>query len=252
MKDHNTFSLERVIALSCSVTGSLRRPEHLSWDELGMPACSAVCPTSTARATVTASDGGTRRPVGSDDLESTQNLLDLTRGGDLAARDRLIARYLPALQAWAHGRVPRNLQGLTSTDDLVQETFVKAIHRMDRIEYLHEGGFFAYLRTVLRSKVVDMLRKKSTQLEGDSLPRHVATPGPSPFDEAVGREILEAYEAALEQLTEQQRAAVSLRVELGLTFKEVADAVGCPSANAARMLVSRGVVRLSEVMNDPR
>ena len=99
-------------------------------------------------------DDGVRKPDRSDDLDSTRTLLELTRAGDIAARDRLIARYLPALQAWAHGRVPRNLRRMTDTEDLVHEPSIKALERMDRIEYLHEGGFFAYLRTILRSKII--------------------------------------------------------------------------------------------------
>ena len=40
-----------------------------------------------------------------------------------------------------------------------------------------------------------------------------------------------------------------LRIELGFTHQEVADAIGAPSANAARMLVSRALVRLAELMD---
>ena len=49
-------------------------------------------------------------------------------------------------------------------------------------------------------------------------------------------------------LTEDQRQAVVLRVELGLSFQQVAEAMESPSADAARMLVARGLARLSERM----
>ena len=43
-----------------------------------------------------------------------------------------------------------------------------------------------------------------------------------------------------------QAALVIARVEMGLTYPELAAATGKPSAGAARMAVSRALLRLSE------
>jgi RNA polymerase sigma-70 factor (ECF subfamily) len=40
-----------------------------------------------------------------------------------------------------------------------------------------------------------------------------------------------------------------LRVEMGFTYPEIAQAIGAPSANAARMTVVRALARLAEAMN---
>ena len=53
-------------------------------------------------------------------------------------------------------------------------------------------------------------------------------------------------EAALASLTEDQQQAVVLRIEMGLSFQQVAEATESPSADAARMLVTRALARLSE------
>jgi len=47
-----------------------------------------------------------------------------------------------------------------------------------------------------------------------------------------------------------QRSAVVLRVELGLGYREIADAIGSPSDNAARMTVTRAIERMAEVMDE--
>ncbi len=49
-------------------------------------------------------------------------------------------------------------------------------------------------------------------------------------------------------LTEEQQQAVVLRVELGFSYQQVAEAMGSPSIDAARMLVARALARLSERM----
>ena len=64
----------------------------------------------------------------------------------------------------------------------------------------------------------------------------------------IGRETVERYEAALVELTEEQREAVILRIEFDFKHEQIAEAVGKPTANAARMLVSRALVRVAEIM----
>lgn len=72
---------------------------------------------------------------------------------------------------------------------------------------------------------------------------------PSLVEQAIGREAVEAYEAGLARLPENQQEVVILRIEFGFTYQEIAEAVGSPSANAARMTVSRALLRLAEVMD---
>jgi RNA polymerase sigma-70 factor (ECF subfamily) len=72
---------------------------------------------------------------------------------------------------------------------------------------------------------------------------------PSPLEAAIGQEALERYEAALERLKPADRHAIILRVELGCPIAEVADALDKPSLDAARMAVTRALVRLAAEMS---
>jgi RNA polymerase sigma-70 factor (ECF subfamily) len=82
------------------------------------------------------------------------------------------------------------------------------------------------------------------------LPEELADDAPSLVEKAIGTQALERYEALT--VCEAQQEAVILRVEMGLSYQEIADAIGSPSANVARMSVSRALVRLAEVMADYR
>ena len=83
------------------------------------------------------------------------------------------------------------------------------------------------------------------------LESHVPDEGTSPLEAAIGRETLEKYEAGLERLKPDERDADVGRVELGLSFAELATALGKPSPDAARMAVVRALVKLSREMNQP-
>lgn len=183
------------------------------------------------------------------DLESTAALLIQVQDGDPAARDRLIHRFLPALTRWARGRLPARARSLTDTDDLVQVTLLRALDKVKEFEPQRQGAFLAYLRRILMNQIRDEIRRTERRPGVDRLTDSMAQEAPSPLERAIGREQLEAYEAGLAQMSPDQQEAIVLRLELGFKHREVAEALGLPSANAARMAVARALVRLTEVMD---
>jgi len=183
-----------------------------------------------------------------DGLESTTKLLARIRDGDAWARDQLIARYLHTLKRWAHGRLPARARGLTDTDDLVQSTLIRALNRLGSFEPQHDGAFLAYLRKALLNQIRDEIRRADRRPEPEGASENIAGREPSPVEEAIGRDTLTSYEEALGQLSDREQQAVFLRVELGMEYQAVADALGIPTANAARMYVGRAIARLAERM----
>ena len=185
------------------------------------------------------------------DLSRTTVLLDRARGGDHGARDALLARFMPILTRWAHRRLPDRARSLADTDDLVQVTLVRALNHLHEFEPRREGAFLAYLRTILLNAVRDEIRRATRRPEHLPLMEHDAPTQASELERLIGRERLERYEAALAELSEGQREAVMLRLEFGYTHAEIAEALGRPSADAARMLVARGLVELTKAMDGP-
>ena len=150
------------------------------------------------------------------------------------------------LRAWAHGRLPLSARGLADTDDVVQITLVRALNRLEGFEYRHEGGFLGYLRQGVLNAIRQEIRRSRRRPTENVLDDSVEDQAASVVERAVGREILERYEAALMSLTTDQREAAMLRLEFGMSYPEIAEAMGKPSANAARMLVVRALVHLAE------
>jgi len=70
----------------------------------------------------------------------------------------------------------------------------------------------------------------------------------SPLDEAIGRDAVDRYEAALARLSPTDREAIHLRIELRHDFADIARALGKPSQVAARVAVSRALARLAREM----
>jgi RNA polymerase sigma-70 factor (ECF subfamily) len=183
-------------------------------------------------------------------VESTAVLFDRIRQGDEAARRRLFERFLPILRRWAHGRLPGSARGLADTDDLVQITLIRALNRLTEFEPRREGAFLSYLRQILLNSVREELRRASRKPSAAGVEESLPDPSPSVIEQAVGRETMVRYESALAALPGEHREAVILRIEFDYSYPEIAEALGRPSANAARMSVTRALVKLAEAMDD--
>ena len=180
---------------------------------------------------------------------TTQDLLDRAQGGDALARDALLRRYQGALTRWAHGRLPQHARDLSETADLVQLTLLRAISNLDGFDPRRPGAFTSWLRRIFQNLVLDELRRSKAR-GGQAQRVELDVEAPPQVVDAVGAESLASYQSALETLPQDLREAVVLSIEFGLNHEELAEAIGAPSANAARMRVTRALAQLASVLGD--
>lgn len=182
-------------------------------------------------------------------IETTADLLQRARLGDVDALNQLFARYLPSLRRWARGRLPSWTRDLRDTDDLVQETLVQTLKHIDAFQPRHEGALQAYLRQALVNRVRDEVRRVGRRGVGEEIEDEHIDTGASPLEQAIGTEALARYEQALARLRPDEREVIIARVELGQSYQQIAAGHGRASADAARMAVTRALVRLAEEMD---
>jgi RNA polymerase sigma factor (sigma-70 family) len=183
-------------------------------------------------------------------LDSTAVLVQRVREGDKDALERLIQRHLAPLRRYVSGRLPQWARDLADTDDLVQDTLLRTFSKMDAFDVRGAGALHAYLRQAVMNRLRDELRRKGrvpVLVDVDEL--DVAGPGEgSPLEEAIGAEAAARYVAALARLEPEEREAIIGRVEMDYSYAELADALGKPTADAARKATRRALFRLAEEM----
>lgn len=196
--------------------------------------------------------GPTRKPAGDAgiDAASTIELLALVKEQQSEeAVNVLFGRYLPRITRWARGRLPRYARNMLDTDDLVQDTVFQTLKRLQSFEVRHEGALQGYLRTAVVNRIRDEVRRASRHPGAQSLHEDGHIDGAaSPLEEAIGGQAVARYERAMEKLSEDERQAIVLRVELQLPYAQIAEEMRKPSPDAARMAVARALVRLAEEM----
>jgi RNA polymerase sigma factor (sigma-70 family) len=182
-------------------------------------------------------------------VTTTADLLQRARLGDAEALNDLFARYLPSLRRWARGRLPKWTRDLRDTDDVVQETLVQTLKHIGDFQPRHEGALQAYLRQALMNRVRDEVRRVHRHGVSAEIQDEHAAADASPLEEAIGREALTRYEQALARLRPEEREVIVARVEMGQSYQQIAAGHNKASADAARMAVTRALVRLAEEMD---
>lgn len=193
---------------------------------------------------------GAHHPVPDETPPSaTAILLTRARGGDVIAREELFQRFVPILRRWAHRRLPVGARDLNDTMDLVQITVLRALNRLEQFEARGEGAFLAYLRQILLNVVRDETRRATRHGVHETLDETLAAPDASVVERVIGAEQMERYQQGLELLAEEQRQAVLLRLEFNYSYEQIAEAIGRPSPDAARMMVVRAIAALAEIID---
>jgi RNA polymerase sigma-70 factor (ECF subfamily) len=182
--------------------------------------------------------------------EATIDLLARAKRGDRTALELLLERCIPALRRWAHARLPQSARSMCDTADMVQDTVISALRRLDVFEARHEGALQAYLRTAVMNRIRDMIRQRDRRPLQGELPEDLLDEATSPLEQLIGAQNVGFYEAALGRLRSSDREAIVGRIEMQYSYEELATVLNKPTANAARVAVARALKRLVDEMRN--
>jgi RNA polymerase sigma-70 factor (ECF subfamily) len=154
---------------------------------------------------------------------SDEKLFEEFKKGKARGFEELLNRYKGPLFTVILKRV-RNRE---LAEDLFQETFMRVIEHADRFE---KGRKFSpWLFRIALNLCVDAHRKRQVRSEIKFEEMDVEPAVGSGLEEKLeDKEIMDKIEAALEELTEEQREVFIMREYAGLSFKEIALATESP------------------------
>jgi RNA polymerase sigma factor (sigma-70 family) len=184
-------------------------------------------------------------------LDSTQALVSRARVGDRAALEIIAHRCQRAMLSFAHGRMPRSARGLVDTVDVVQVALMRTLGRLEHIDTTMPGSLLAYVRRAVLNQIRDEIRRALRRPVVVELDDQVPARDRDPLETLITEEDLQRYERALLELPADQQQAFLMRMEMDFSFREIADALGRPSAEAARMLVRRALRAVTEALREP-
>jgi len=154
-------------------------------------------------------------------VEPDAALVARAAAGDRESFGALVLRYQESVR-----RVARAVTGnVEDGDDAAQDAFLSALDRLET--YDPSRPFGPWLMRIASNAAIDLVRRRTVRAALPLEP-YVASTGPGPADETEAAEIRRELGAALAELPERQRAAVTLFDVEGYPHAEIAAILGVP------------------------
>ena len=156
---------------------------------------------------------------------SDQVLLNNYLSGDRAAISQLIDRHTHRVRDYIRMMVKDN----DVADDILQETFIKAVRVIDEGRYADTGKFLSWILRIAHNQVIDHFRSQKnakTVSESDAGYNMLGTlrfAERTVEDAMISSQIEEDVRRLIERLPAEQREVVMMRYYSGLRFQEIAD-----------------------------
>ena len=155
-------------------------------------------------------------------------LVALYSNGNNKAFDTLLTRYQDKLYSYINF-VVRNRD---LSDDIFQETFVKAIVTLQKGNYTSTGKFGAWLTRIAHNLIIDYFRqdKNENTVSNDAqeydLLNNANLSESNIEDSMINEQTLVDVRRLVDALPDNQREVVFMRYYQDLSFKEIADITG--------------------------
>lgn len=167
--------------------------------------------------------------------------------GDLAAFETLYARHRGMLYRF----LLRSVRDPQRTDELFQDTWSRVIAARER--YQPQAKFSTWLLQIAHNLMIDGMRRQRPMAAGEEAElalANVAVPEREQPDHALSDfERRRNLQRAIEQLPDEQRVAILLRLEQELSLEEIAEVTGA-GRETVKSRLRYAMNRLREVLSE--
>lgn len=150
-----------------------------------------------------------------------QSLVERSRRGDLQAFEELVQRHRSVVL-----RIAARVVGEHEADDVAQDAFLRAFHRLDR--FRGEAPFRSWLLSIASNTAVSAARRREAQHESTEGQTPDVVTHRTPADELETQERIRRLDVKLKGLSPEHRTVLVLRDVEGLTYDEIALVTGMP------------------------
>lgn len=180
-----------------------------------------------------------------------EELVVLYSTGDNQAFDILLNRYQNRLFSYIYFIVKNR----ELTEDIFQETFVKAIMTIKQGRYTENGKFPAWISRIAHNLIIDYFRQEryekviSSDDEGADIFNNMKLSEGTIEKEIISEQICQDIRKMVNLLPQNQREVVQMRFYQNLSFKEIADTTGV-SINTALGRMRYAVLNLRRMADE--
>ena len=182
---------------------------------------------------------------------SDRVLLNNYLSGDCSAISQLIERHSRRVRDYIRMMV----KDVDLADDIMQETFIKAVRFIDEGRYTDNGKFLSWVLRIAHNRVLDYFRQQKSARTVNESDAGYDVLGSMRFaeqnveDKMVAEQIEGDVRRMIDFLPDEQREVVQLRYYSGLSFQEIADQTGV-SINTALGRMRYALINLRKLIKE--
>jgi RNA polymerase sigma-70 factor, ECF subfamily len=174
--------------------------------------------------------------------DTDRELIERWTAGDSRAATELVSRHADALARFAVSSGERS-----EIEELVQDTFVRAFASID--SFRGESSLRTWLFTIERRLMLDRRRSERRQRMTVPVEPADAVTEYDALDTLLAEEAESRVRKAVDALSPTQREVFSLRVEQGMSYRDIAEIVGT-TEGAARVHYHNAMRAVKEFLSE--
>jgi RNA polymerase sigma-70 factor (ECF subfamily) len=183
-------------------------------------------------------------------LLSDAQLVSNYISGDENSLSVLINRH----QARLYGFIFSKIQDRDAAEDVFQDTFIKVINTLKRGKYNEQGKFLPWVMRISRNLIIDYFRKNKRlpkfKNKGDfDIFSVLSDESPNAENKIVESQIADNVRILLEELPEDQKVVIKMRIYQDMSFKEISENTNV-SINTALGRMRYGLINLRKMIDN--
>jgi RNA polymerase sigma-70 factor (ECF subfamily) len=178
-------------------------------------------------------------------MDSDAILVNRLKNGEQEAFNIIFDRYRRGILTY----VEQIARSRSLAEDVVQETFLELVRRIDRID--PEKSLSGWLYRVARNRAIDVMRRAGREVPAENFDKtareeDMATVS-MPYDEMQSKEENRHLVTALGRIDDRLREVLLLRYHGNLAFREIAATLRRPIGTVLWQ-AKRGIEKLREIL----
>ena len=169
--------------------------------------------------------------------------------GDERALSVLINKY----QSRLYGFIFSKIQDRDAANDIFQDTFIKVIRTLKRGNYNEQGKFLPWVMRISHNLIIDYFRKNNRMPKFKSkndfdIFSVISDDSLNIENKIVDAQIEDHVRVLLDELPEEQKTVIKMRIYQEMSFKEISESTGV-SINTSLGRMRYGLINLRKMIN---
>ncbi|CAM1371742.1 RNA polymerase subunit sigma-24 [Tenacibaculum litopenaei] len=168
--------------------------------------------------------------------------------GNEVALEFLIKRHQQKIYSFIYSKI----QDRDSTEDIFQDTFIKVIKTLKKGNYNEEGKFLPWVMRIAHNLIIDFFRKnnrmpKFNSSEDFDIFSVICDGSLNAENRIIKDQILEDVKLLIEELPEEQKEVLKMRIYNDMSFNEISENTGV-SINTALGRMRYALINLRKIV----